>query len=220
MLWYKFFAEDDTGSYSGVPWHMPKRKDRPGKWMPVVFPLSMCSRGYHATTERSMATWIGPRLAIVELKGGMIEHENKVCAEQARVVKFLDGWNEQTQRLFAADCAAKILHIYEKRNKSPRPRKSIQTVRQFAYGQVSRIDLNLAGNFSCNPVYYDVRDVINSCCRLTAYLAASSSAWAAYQSACEIDSNTGFVMRQWQSRRLLAWATGRTTTPLRLPKRP
>jgi len=43
---------------------------------------------------------------------------------------------ERRLRLFAADCAAHVLHIYERSESSPAPRNSIIASRQYARGEI------------------------------------------------------------------------------------
>lgn len=44
---------------------------------------------------------------------------------------------ERRLRLWMADCAARVLHIYEKTEKSDAPRKAITAARQFARGEIN-----------------------------------------------------------------------------------
>lgn len=43
---------------------------------------------------------------------------------------------ERRLRLWMADCAARVLHIYEKTESSPAPRNAIVAARQFARGEI------------------------------------------------------------------------------------
>lgn len=59
-----------------------------------------------------------------------------LCAE-ARLVKRVAGWNDKTLRLFAADCAERVLPVFEKEYPADdRPRRAIQAARDFANGLI------------------------------------------------------------------------------------
>ena len=56
-------------------------------------------------------------------------------------------WKDKEIRLFAADCAELVLHVYEKQYpRDNRPRKSIQAARDYANGLISEEELHAARN--------------------------------------------------------------------------
>ena len=135
--YYKCLKQDNTGGYSDVAWHLPKGS-RPGKWMLKLDAnsLSMCACGYHVVTREQIIPWLAPKIYEAQIKGRVIESHDKLCAQQARLVRRVDGWNDYTARMFAADCAANVLHIFEDgRRNDTRPRKAIRVARLFAVGK-------------------------------------------------------------------------------------
>ena len=109
-------------------WHKPSG-NRPGKWMPAISPVVPCYRGYHVVTQDHLLDWSGTDLWRVEVRGKLIDHGDKWVAEQARLISRVDGWTPTNLRLFAALCAAEVLHLFEsERPGDDRPRNAIEAV--------------------------------------------------------------------------------------------
>jgi len=173
MKIYKVLASDGVSPHHGGSgkWFVPKGK-RPGKWMPVIKDIQPCERGYHFVNLEQLPTWSGPTLYEVEVRGQVIHRADKSVAEQARLIRKVETWNEKTLRLFAADCAEHVLGIYERvYPKDDRPRKAIQTARDFANGLIDRDAIVNAANAYA---YADAR---------AAYAAAAYAAYAAAHAA-------------------------------------
>jgi hypothetical protein len=120
----------------------------------------------------------------------MIELDDKVVARRARVTEKIETWNERTARLFAADCAEHVLHLYEQEYPNDdRPRAAIKAARDFAEGLIDAAALDAAGG----AAWADAWDAAGT----AAWDAASSwdAAWDAE--------------RAWQTRRLLDYLEGR-----------
>ena len=139
MTYYKVLNEDGSCSHGGDgKWYLPNGSC-PGKWMPkVTGELVPCQHGYHVCREEDLIHWLGPTIWEVEPKGVILTHENKVVVREARLLRALDTWDERTARLFAADCAEHVLHLFEEVNPNDdRPRKAIEAARQYANGQIT-----------------------------------------------------------------------------------
>ncbi len=125
-------------------WFLPK-SNRPGKWMPFIENIVPCRSGYHLCRQKDLLTWLNETIWVAEARGGRVLCDNKVVVRQARLIKKLT-WNDQTARLFACDCARRVLYIYEKQHpEDSRPRKCIEVSEQFARGKASKKDLDAAG---------------------------------------------------------------------------
>ena len=145
-VYYKFLDPGGRSCWSDCTWHLPDG-ERPGKWMPEITGLVPCQRGYHVATIDQLVDWLGPELWEVECRGEHIDHGDKHVFGQARLVRRIDGWNDRTARLFAADCAARVLHLFEACCPGdPRPRRAIDVARAFADGQATMGDLAAARN--------------------------------------------------------------------------
>ena len=176
---------DGNGTYSYNPWSLPKN-GRPGKWMPKIEgDLIMCEKGYHLCRKQDLIHWIGPDIYEAGYKGKRIDGNNKIVVRQARIIRKIDNWNEQTARLFAADCAERVLHVFEEKNPDDnRPRKAIEAARAFARGEIDRGKMAAAGA----AAWHDAAGA-------AAGDAAGDAAWGAE--------------RDWQTNRLFDYLEGR-----------
>ena len=109
-------AEDDSSCHGGTG-----RTGRKYRWRSVRGHLVPCQHGLHLVTRDQIVGWRGPVIGRPKLDGEVIAAGDKVVARRARVVRRLDTWNERTARLFAADCAERVLPIYEKHVPQRRP---------------------------------------------------------------------------------------------------
>ena len=146
MTYYKFLTEDNKGEYSRFDFTKYLPKDgQPGKWLPTVNKISLCERGYHAFKFEQIFNWMNAQLYEVELSGKMIESNDKTVAEKMRFIRKVDIWNDRTARVFACDCAERVLPIYEKRYPDDnRPRHAIEVARLYADGKATEEELAAA----------------------------------------------------------------------------
>src|SRR5579885_2912069 len=111
MTLYKILNEDGTPYWGGKgKWHLPKC-GKPGKWMPPIKDISLCEHGYHVLKPEMLLYWLGPVIFEVEVHGAEIWQDDKGVVEQARLVRKLSAWNEQTARLLACDYAEAVVHL-------------------------------------------------------------------------------------------------------------
>ena len=125
-------------TYQDFVWPLPKGK-RPGKWLPKIKgELVACENGYHLCREKDILEWLGPEIYEAEHKGELVDAGPKVVVREARLIRKCDGWNETTARLYVADCAEHVLHIFEQeRPDDDRPRKAIEAARAYARGEIN-----------------------------------------------------------------------------------
>ena len=82
---------------------------RPGKWLPPVKPV-LCDSGYHYCRNLQEAlVHAGPVLVEAEVRGEIVEGDDKAAAESLRLLRIVPEWNETNLRLFAVDCARLVL---------------------------------------------------------------------------------------------------------------
>ncbi len=219
---YKITDHDGSARMGSGSWHLPKGK-RPGKWMaPIVGDLVACQNGYHLCREADLLDWLGPAIFEVEYRGEMIEADNKIVVREARLLRKCGGWNESTARLFAADCAARVLPIFEKEHPDDkRPRKAIAAARAYARGEIGDAAWTAAG-----AAALAARAAARAAAGGTAAWAAGAAAWtadwaAAWAAGAAARAAAGAAVRaagaaaagaaeqQWQQKRLLDYLTGR-----------
>ncbi len=95
---------------------------------------------------------------------------------------------ERRLRLWLADCAARVLHIYEKTETGDAPRKAIVAARQYARGEIDSATRAAARDAAWAAAWAAAWDAARD--------AAGAAAWAAAGDAAE---------EAWQFDRLIAW---------------
>ena len=141
MRFYKVLSPDLTSRNGGThQWHL-------GEWTPPVTSLEPCVSGYHVCQESDLVEWLGPVICEAEIGGQYVRAHNKTVATTARITRVLDTWNATTQRLFACDCAERVLALFEKAYPIDlRPRQAIETARSFARGEATRDSMDAAAD--------------------------------------------------------------------------
>ena len=137
--------------------------------MPKIENIEPCKRGYHLCEgETQLVSWLGPSIWEAEWRGDRMESPDKIVVSEARLVRKLATWNDRTARLFACDCAERVLLIFESKYPGDsRPRAAIEVSRRFAIGNASQAELDAAR--------YAARDAA----RYAAWYAARYAAWGA-----------------------------------------
>ena len=117
-----------------------------GGWMPRIQDIAPCWRGYHLCDgDTQLLPWLGPEIWVAEWRGDRIDHGDKIVVSEARIIRRLDTWNEHTARLFACDCAERVLPIFESIcPDDDRPRRAIETARRYAVGEATADELAAA----------------------------------------------------------------------------
>ncbi|HUW15387.1 MAG TPA: hypothetical protein VM537_37095 [Anaerolineae bacterium] len=187
MTLYKWLSNGNKPAHGGNgEWGVPKN-GKPGKWWKVRGKLVPCHNGLHLCRESDLLRWVSQDLYEVEHRGELIEADDKVVAREARLVKHLDGWNLQTTRLWAADCAERALARVG--NPDPRSVAAVWVTRAVAYGLADR------------AAAWSAASAAESAARSAAE-STESAAWSAVWSAA------WSAARRWQCARLLEYARG------------
>jgi hypothetical protein len=169
-----------------------------GEWMPPVADIEPCARGYHVCTWGRLVRWLGPVIWEAEGRGECIVADDKQVWSEARLVRRLDNWNPRTQRLFACDCAERVLHLFEaKRPDDKRPREAIRIARLYAEGKATEDELAAA-----RAAAWDAARSAES----AVWSAAWCAAWAKVEDAAW--SAAWDAERAWQTERLLWYLEG------------
>jgi hypothetical protein len=165
--------------------------------MPVIKHPEVCVRGYHLVTVDHLAAWLCHDCTIFEAEGrGAADvAPDKTAFSQARLVRHVP-LSERSMRLFAADCAEHVLHLFEDRYPDDdRPRKAIETVRQYAAVNAY--------------AYAATAAAVNAATAAAAVYAANDAATAA---AAVNDADAAYAAaateRVWQGARLLDYLEG------------
>jgi hypothetical protein len=98
---YKFLRPDGTGTFTGFRWPLPAAG--PGEW--VRADLDPCHSGIHACADHHLPLWIGRALYEIELDGEVVDDAMKLCASRGRLLRRIDGWDEQAYTDYTRMCA-------------------------------------------------------------------------------------------------------------------
>lgn len=160
---------------------------------------------------------------VANLMGGARKwNGRKVTAEQARAagatfddivwaasaVARTDKDAERRLRLWAADCAARVLHIYEHDHADDRPRGAIIAARQYARGEISAAAMDAAWAAAWDAAWAAAR---------AAAWAAARAGWAAARAA---RAAARAAEQAWQYDRLIMWLSDAEPDEWPLPAPP
>jgi hypothetical protein len=119
VRYYKILDKNGWSPIANYKWYLPTRKERPGKWMPKVETLQMCSSGYHVCKKPlHILQWggdlAGNEAAVfeAEIRGKKVEGATKVVAQQARLLKKLDFSSKDARSLSNTIWVRLIQNIY------------------------------------------------------------------------------------------------------------
>jgi len=206
MKLYKGLNVDGTPCHGGA-----ERWNLQGEWMPLISDIALCERGYHLCRRADLVLWLGPAIWEVEHRGQMIEAWDKVVVGAARLVKRMETWNERTARLFACDCAERVLPLYEAEYPSDiRPRDAIRIARLYAEGERTEQERaasraaasDEAGNAAWDAAQAAAQAAAGAAARAIAWNEAGNEAWDAAQAAAQAAARA--------AARAAAWAVGGT----------
>jgi hypothetical protein len=166
--------------------------------MPKIENIEPCKRGYHLCEgETQLVSWLGPSIWEAEWRGDRMESPDKIVVSEARLVRKLATWNDRTARLFACDCAERVLLIFESKYPGDsRPRAAIEVSRRFAIGNASQAELDAAR--------YAAWDAARDAARDAAYAARYAARYAAYAARYAAWG----AERKWQAERLRQYLFG------------
>jgi len=211
---FKVTGSGATACHGGTgQWYKPHSKNRPGKWMPPIKDIYPCYRGYHICQGKDVLEWFGKELYEAEIRGEQIKDDNKIVAEQARLVRRIKTWNKRTARLWACDCVEHVLHVcaeeYPKAiNKLV---ETIRVARAYANGEATAAELEKA-QCNANSKLYDY-------CSIDVYYAVRAAYYISATADSDVDNSIGYAWyavypkqrdseRQWQWNRLLKYLNG------------
>jgi len=206
---YKVLGADDRPIYGRGEYSLPCN-GCPGAWMPAVEgQLRRCQNGYRLCTIEQLPRHLESRIYEAEGQGDCIEYETEIVYRKARLLRLCGGWNERSARIFACDCAERVVHLYEREHPDDtRPRDAISVARRYAHGEATREELGAARATAKAAARAAAWDAAGA----TAWAAAGDASWAAAWDAAWAAAGdaswatawaaAGDAERQWQSERL------------------
>jgi hypothetical protein len=208
---YKVLSENGEACKGGSgQWFLPIGKG-PGKWMPAISDIALCKRGYHICRgETDLLAWLGPTIWNVEYRGKVKIGDDKIVVEEARLLSQVKNWNEQTARLFAADCAERVLHHIPEKHRAPFT-NAVAVARDFANGKATDKARAAAGDAAWAAAGAAAGDAAGAAAwaaaRAAAWAAARAAAWAAAWDAARAAARA--AEKRWQAKRLKKYLDGK-----------
>jgi hypothetical protein len=185
MKYYKVLDKHGCSCHGGdAEWSLPTQNDdgtwTPGEWMPEIEgELKPCRNGYHVVTLEQLLDWLGERIFEVEPGDEIVHEDNKSVTRTCRLTRECTGWNERTARLFACDCAERVLPLYEAYYDDDSPRKAIEVARRYADGKAAVEELTAAWEAAWEAALNASRDAGWAAAWAATEDAARAAAWAA-----------------------------------------
>ena len=107
--------------------------------------LTLCKIGYHIARDSQVLGWLNEELWEAEPcpDHPVVGADDNVVTCKVRLVRRVDGWNERTARLFAADCAEMTLLGERTSGREPDERSwaAVEVARRYAVGEATAEDL-------------------------------------------------------------------------------
>ena len=174
---------------------------------PVQGELVPCENGYHVLKFNQLILWLGPAIVEVEIRGDLIEQDDKCVTREARTLRVLTAWNEKAMRLFACDCAERVLPLFETIFPTDKgPRTSIEVSRRFANGEATKEELvaaryaaRVAASVAARYAASVAASVAASDARYAASDAASDARYAASDAASYARYAASDAEKEWQT---------------------
>jgi hypothetical protein len=206
---YKVLNQDGGCCHGGSgAWPLPTQREdgswEPGAWLEVTGELAPCENGLHLCDgEEQLLDWLGPAIFEAEYEGERIDAGNKIVVRMARLVCRIEAWNERGARMFACDCAERVLPLFEaKCPHDNRPRRAIEVARSYAAGTADEQELAAARAAAWDAAWAAVWDAALA----AAWAAARASAWDAARDAAWAAARDAARAVAWAAVRDAAWA--------------
>ena len=144
--------------------------------------LTLCKIGYHIARDSQVLGWLNEELWEAEPcpDHPVVGADDKVVTCKVRLVRRVDGWNERTARLFAADCAEMTLLGERASGREPDERSwaAVGVVRRYAVGDATAEDLVAARDAARDAAWAAARDAARAAARDAAWDAARERLYA------------------------------------------
>jgi hypothetical protein len=236
MTYYKTFRGElpqVTGAYGHGNYDLSS--------LPVTLPALpgepvLCEYGYHLCRRGDLVCHLSEHIAEITVSGGVLEASDKcVTTGPIIVVRLLERWTPRVQRLFASDCAERVLHVANNDACS----QAVRVARLYALSLATTAELVAARDAARNAArnaarsaWDAARDASRDASRAAARNAARSAwdaAWSASRAAARSaawdaarDASRAAARdaawdaawdaaREWQATRLFDWLEGRRT---------
>jgi hypothetical protein len=179
MTYYKWMLEGHLTGYQKTSWPVAMRA-----WTPEETPV-LCQSGWHGCQSTDLIFHLpcaeSFELFIVEGRGTCAVGEDKVAFAQMKLVERVGVCDQRLLRLFAADCAERVLPIFYKfLPNDQRPSLAIQAARDYANGKITGRPWAAPRDAAHDAARDAARDAAYDAAANAAAYAAKAAAAAAY----------------------------------------
>ena len=205
-----------------------------GLTYPQLKALDPCEEEFKAVCKAlgGARKWNGNLVTAQKARDAGVSFNNILWAASA--MARTDKELERRLRHFAADCAARVLHFFEKeRPDDERVRNAIQAAHDYADGKIddaARVAARVAAGGAAGAAAWDAaRAAAWAAAGAAAWDAARAAAWAAAGAAAGAAARDAaraaagaaawVAAREWQFDRLIYWLSEDEPAPLALPKK-
>jgi len=170
-----------------------------GEWLEIEGPLKPCSNALHLVDAAHLVEWLNAEIFEAEFDGIYYQKDDMPgvwYGRKARLTKHLKHWNRRTARLFAAECAERVLPLFEAQyHNDDCARKAIDAARDYANGKISVDDLERA-SWAAAEGAARAADTTASAAWVAAWsVRAEAATWAARAAAWSARAEAGTVAR-------------------------
>jgi hypothetical protein len=206
MRYFKVLTADNRSANGGdisLVWSLAAQNEdgtwTPGEWMPGVSGnLVLCKNGYHLTDEEHLFDWLNASIYEAEPFKEMLVGDDKVVCRSVRLLRKMH-WDDRIARLFACDCAERVVPLYEKDYPDDkRPRHAIEVARLYADGKANDTELAAARDAAWDAASAAAGAAAGAAASDAASAAAPAAAWDAARDA----------EHKWQTKRLMWYLEG------------
>ena len=209
---YKWLTADGRTAVQNVRW-----PEGAGEWTKPEKPV-LCQSGWHAMYEKDVLTHLptgtGAKLWRVEVRGAVVEGDDKIAAESMRLLYCVGETTDSNLRLFACDVAEDALSLVE--SPDPRSLAAIEVARRYAVRAASRDELAAARDAAWDAALAATRvggrhaawDAARAAARAAALDAAQDATWDAAGAATWDAAGAA----TWDAAGAATWAAARAAT--------
>lgn len=195
--------------------------------IPALRKLEPCPKNYGDAHSKLRAYRKRGPYSAADAKAAGVSFEDVVWAASAVAIESKDV--ERRLSLWIADCAARVLHIYEKTESSDAPRNVIIAARRFARGEIDAAARAAARAAAWDAAWAAASDAAwdaawataTAAARAAAWDAARAAAWAAALDAARAAARGAVwdAEEAWQYDRLIEWLSDEEPADWPLPEK-
>jgi hypothetical protein len=107
VIAYKLLRPGRVAMFGAITWPPP------GEWLEVER-VDPCRSGIHACRAADLPSWLAlGELWEIELADIAVDEERKLIAHRGRLVRLVEGWNDEAAEGFTSACTARALELVQ-----------------------------------------------------------------------------------------------------------